>query len=379
MELHHPLSDFVAPSSYTLNEHGGAYQRGKPYSTEKKIEVANIYIGLVCSPSGIDPNPTNVAKRAGVDWHTAKKIIDEFEECGRIKSPEEILAERPIPLGVGSQCLERDDESYLEYLYFENPSRTNSSYVSELVKYRGTLVSESLIEKWFLHRFAVSGKFVVPDKTPIDKFRPENLARMVEYGNIIEGVTDKRRLHFLDESKVGGKEISCVKARKDVFHGGGQPTMAVPSDFRDEYNMFASTSAWPDAPHSVEAIFLEDNGDAFSTMAFLTHLLHIGHFRRGDIAVFDRWTGHFHGEAEELENLLWEAQGPDGMPMNILLLLLPARCPELNPIELIFHIVKRRMRNYPRGLGVLGTAVQATLSIDTVLILKTMIHCGYDD
>mmetsp|Transcript_1907 Transcript_1907/g.3767 ORF Transcript_1907/g.3767 Transcript_1907/m.3767 type:complete len:377 (-) Transcript_1907:1828-2958(-) len=376
MRIQLSLDSILAPPTFKLNDNGGAYQHGKPYSTEKKVDVANTYFDMKFSSCGPDPTPTNVAQEAKVGWSFAKKVIDEVEENYRVLSPEEIQAQRPMPLGVGSRCLTAEDEAYLEYLYYKKRYRTNEGYVRRLAEDRGKVVSASLIQKWWMQRRPFKCNFVEPNLTPIDKFRPENFARMVEYGDIVHRIDDKRRVHFIDESKVSGKDVYFRKVRKDP-RNGSHPSIPVPGNFRDSYSMFASTSAWPDASHAVEAIWIEDNGDSFSTMFFFSYLLSVGHFRRGDIAVLDRWSGHFQGEASILEDFLWDAPGPDGAPMNILLVLLPARCPELNPIELVFHIIKERMRWGPYSVGILESALRATYSIDTEIIYKTMIHCGY--
>jgi transposase len=45
---------------------------------------------------------------------------------------------------------------------------------------------------------------------------------------------------------------------------------------------------------------------------------------------------HTGGEAEIVEDLLWNA-------IQVLIMFLPTRSPELNPIELDFHILARRI------------------------------------
>jgi hypothetical protein len=53
------------------------------------------------------------------------------------------------------------------------------------------------------------------------------------------------------------------------------------------------------------------------------------------ILVMDNAAIHTGAEAEIVEDLLWYMV-VDGRPLNVLVVYLPARAPELNPIELIF-------------------------------------------
>jgi hypothetical protein len=69
-----------------------------------------------------------------------------------------------------------------------------------------------------------------------------------------------------------------------------------------------------------------------------------------DVLVLDNWTGHIGGGNSHLEDFLWDCPSPHtGMPMRILLLmlLLPARAPELNPIEKVWNVTLGRLKSYP--------------------------------
>lgn len=233
----------LCPSEYELNENGGFFSRGKPYPIEKKIDVARAYLDLKYSRHGQDPTPTDVSRKAGVGWTYAKQVLDEIEENGRVLSPEEIRGTPRIPLGVGSRALTAEEESFLLYLRFENPHRTNMSYVRELAEAFGTLVSPPFISKWFNGRFRFKGNFVVPDVTPLDKYRPENIERWIEFVSIMEHI-NPLRAHFIDEAKIAGKDFYHRKARKNP-NDGTVPATKVGSDFRKSWNIIASTNCNP--------------------------------------------------------------------------------------------------------------------------------------
>ena len=59
-----------------------------------------------------------------------------------------------------------------------------------------------------------------------------------------------------------------------------------------------------------------------------------------DVIVGDRAPYHMGGVNEHLEELLWENH-------NILLIWLPARTPEWNPVELVWSLLQRRLGIIP--------------------------------
>ena len=100
-----------------------------------------------------------------------------------------------------------------------------------------------------------------------------------------------------------------------------------------------------------------------------------------DILVIDNATIHEKGYNCDLAHFLWETPGLDGEPLNILLLPLPTRSPELNPIELIWHILVQRMRGVKRGMSgnhMVARCAEIVLEgIDFDVVRRTYRHCGY--
>ena len=90
---------------------------------------------------------------------------------------------------------------------------------------------------------------------------------------------------------------------------------------------------------------------------------------------------HTSQEAEIVEELLWETV-VDGEALNVIVIYLPTRSPELNPIELIFHILSQRIKSFRYKTGVLDNAVKVRAAevLDNVSykdIFKTFRKCGY--
>jgi transposase len=87
-------------------------------------------------------------------------------------------------------------------------------------------------------------------------------------------------------------------------------------------------------------------------MAFVRWLIVLGWLQEGDVICLDNARIHTGGEAVVLEGLLWNYER-DGRRLRILTVFLPTRAPELNPIELVFHI---------EGLGPTGRKTVAALA-----------------
>jgi hypothetical protein len=91
---------------------------------------------------------------------------------------------------------------------------------------------------------------------------------------------------------------------------------------------------------------------------------------------------HTGAEAEIVGDLLWDMV-VDGRPLNELVVYLPARAPELNPIELVFHILARRIRSFryhmagPCDAAVVRQTARVLNDVSLETVLKCCIHSGY--
>lgn len=359
------------------NQLGGRYEPGRSYSLEKKLSVAETVKRLRLE-SGSDPTDVEVSQLTSVGRGFVAKVKEELRVHGHILRPDEIVQRRAT--GVGVRSLDEDDEALLLFLRYLDPTRSNQSYVENLYLYRGTVVSESLISNWFAHRFDHSGKFRVPNLIPVDKFKPENVLRYLEFILFMSTVQDPRRLKFGDEKHLDGADLYKRKARSDPLTGESSGIM-VTGDFRNRYNINAIMGLDPNKPPLFVSI-LEETNTAASYVAFVILALQAGYFNRGDIFIIDNWTGHLNAEAAMLEDLLWNYEPyPGAPPMNIFVKYLPTRSPELNPIELVFQILVQRMKRECL-LGVRADSGLAKLFAEKVFgemthidMLKVTRHC----
>ena len=366
------------------NVNGGSYHPGQAYNLIRKREVGNAFLTLWAGNYPIQPTVRSVAQEAHVGWKYASKVIDELLETGdfvdpRLTRPNQ--KEAGFFVGVGSRTLKQEEEVFLLALRTEKPNRPNLDYIRELHGRYGILVTSSFITRWFQKRFNYPSSFRKPNLVPLDKFKTGNLLRYIDFCKIIDKFPDKTVLNFLDEKHIVNKDALPSKIRADPLTGF-MAYIPVSGDFRDAFNLFAIVSANPDKPHPIEWIIGRENGDSHCFVAFIKHLIRNGWFRHHEVLVMDNAAIHTGGVADIVDDLLWNTI-IEGHELNVLTVFLPTRSPELNPIELVFHILARRIQSYkyqaagPHADLVLHQANRAMFDMDYALILRCFAHCGY--
>ena len=272
---------------------------------------------------------------------------------------------------------------YLLALRADNPARSCQDYVNELAEAFGIQVSRSSISRFFLERFNFAGSFRKPILVPLDKFKITNVTKYYEFMFKVNELYDHTRWVFFDEKHLVNMDTLNGKVRANPLTGAVD-AIGVSGDFRTAYTLIAAITVNPFKQRSMCYSISENNGDSAAFMSFIRSLIMSGWLSRGDVACMDNARIHTGGESTWLADLLWNFQMPDGQPLNVLLVLLPPRCPELNPIELVFHIVARRIRSLRvrSGLGPCdrevvrySSVVMDHISFET--IAKCYVHCGY--
>ncbi|KAL7524232.1 hypothetical protein ACHAXR_001481, partial [Thalassiosira sp. AJA248-18] len=234
----------------------------------------------------------------------------------------------------GSKSLSDLDVFVVLLLYHQEPSRTLKSYVLGLYMNTGTLVHESTISRFFNHGFDIKGSLCKPNLIPYDKLRPENLERALDYLMII-AMFNRSQIKFGDEKHLKGSELYCRKTRRNVFTGVVPPIMTN-SDFRNTYSIVGFCGIDPRTTPTRFGISQGiNNSENFSVQVQLAVLS--GFLLPYDVLVLDRAAIHTGGQNTILEDWLWDNY-------RIFLLLLPARTPEWNPIELVWNILVQRLQ-----------------------------------
>ena len=126
---------------------------------------------------------------------------------------------------------------------------------------------------------------------------------------------------------------------------------------------------------------VKENHNSHSVWQYLSDAINIGWLQPYNIIVYNNTAIHKAGCNNNLGDYLWNTEFLDGLSLNILLLPLPTRSPELNPIKLLWNTLRQRLRGYRRGLDGSHGVVRAACSImdgfDFELVERTFRHCGY--
>jgi hypothetical protein len=367
------------------NMNGGTYVQGRMYSIEKKAEVKDAYIELIQELYPLKPTYHVIARRAKVGYNYARKVVREVNaHNGSIVDPYLLREQHRLSIGPiqpGKKTLSVADEIFLLSLRSDNPARPLSSYVNELYHSRGLQISESTISRWLLYRFDFRGSFRKPNLVPLDKYRLENIARYKEFMDKKFMITDHRRFIFLDEKHIVNKDTVPNMVRACPITGRVS-AIQVSGDFREAYSIIAVISANPTKVKPVAYTIGQKNGDANSFLFFIELLISSRYLQHNEILIMDNAAIHTGGAAGIVESLLWNFI-LDGRPLRVLVVYLPTRSPELNPIELVFHILARRSRDWRLygnfdGRSIVRNASQVMNEMSYDLIRRCCVHCGYN-
>ena len=273
-----------------------------------------------------------IARRNRVSNKLVNQIKAELIAHGRVLSPAEVRANRVFPRGPGALSLDKFDQFTLMQLFYNEPERSLRSYKQWLEYYTGTIVSRATISRFFLEGFPYRGSLVKPNLVPWDKFRPANELRAWDYLEVLVTLNIVRVL-FGDEKLLKGAEIFTKLVRVDPLTGE-RPACATDPDFRNTFTItgFCTVNTAKHAPLWFE--IREETNNTTNFQATVCRAIEDGFFFDYDVLVVDNATYH-----NGLEELLWRE-------CRVLVLRLPARCPEWNPKELVWNSLVQRMKAY---------------------------------
>ena len=186
---------------------------------------------------------------------------------------------------------------------------------------------------------------------------------------------------FLDEKHIVNKDALRAKTRKDPLTGK-MDHIPVSGDFRETFNLMAIVSLNPTKSKSIEYHIDKNTNDAFSFVVFIEYLIETKYLKHNEVLVMDNAAIHVGGVAKNIQEILWNSV-VEGSPLHILVIFLPTRSPELNPIELIFHILAKRIKSYryktttTDGRAIIQKTQKVLNEIEYDVIMKCYIHCGY--
>jgi hypothetical protein len=211
---------------------------------------------------------------------------------------------------------------------------------------------------------------------PLDKFKPENILRWKEYILEIEPF-EPHCLRFGDEKHIKGADL-YGKVRIDPITGE-TPSHKTDGDFCNTYTVIGRCGI-DCRVQPVEYVINKYTNDSAAFCEFIDKAIVTiikGFLLPGDILVLDNTAIHVKGESTNLLDFLWDH-------CEILVICLPARAPELSPIELLWNTLNGRLPYHQFLDGHRPTkdavAVAASEILDAVShteVAKYYQNCGY--
>ena len=143
------------------------------------------------------------------------------------------------------------------------------------------------------------------------------------------------RIKFGDEKALKGREVFNCKVRRNPLTGEIPPISTNP-DFTNTYSLTGFCGI--DRRSTPVFCNLHDEMNDATEFSIAVELAcSVSFFHEGDVLVLDNAAIHCHGDNSVLEEWLWDQFG-------VLVLFLPPRSPELNPIELVWNTMVQRLR-----------------------------------
>jgi transposase len=371
MESSDDDATFALPSDafgVRFNKHGGQYVKGASYSMLDKLRVGDA-ISSYKYANGGKVVILQIARQCQVSTTFAIKILNELKVHKRVLSPKDVkcINKQRRDAGYhGAGCRTIDnvvDRHALLCLYTTQPYRTLQSYQDWLTYLTGSRPSRSVISRFFKTQFPHKSGFIKPNQVPYDKFKADNIIRAYEFLEIVLKV-DPDKLVFADEKLLKGQELFNRLVRKDPMTGV-TPAITVDPDFRNTHAITGFCTTCRDKPAVLFRIHAGNNDS--EQFAFDVEVAaQSGYLRRGDYLVIDNAQYHIGRENKAIEDYLWETYG-------VFVLLLPPRCPEWNPIELVWNILTQRLRSCDIELAKYkyGSNASANMAVD---ILNGITH-----
>jgi hypothetical protein len=139
------------------------------------------------------------------------------------------------------------------------------------------------------------------------------------------------------KTHIYNKDVYATKVRPDPLDGK-LACIQVSGNSGEAYNVMAIISPNPNKPQPIDYTIAEENVKSEAFMGFMTYLIAKRFLQHDKFVVMDNAAIHSQGNATVIKDMLWETI-IDGHPLHILVISLLTCSPELNPIELVFHIL----------------------------------------
>lgn len=279
------------------NKNNGLYRNGASYPVEKKLLVEASYKQKQAATPGKRPGINAIARECGVSKMFVLKVEKELIQHG------EVQPVNKKSRGGSEKKLDDLDCYVLYMLYLEEPSRALAGYRDRLQCFAGTLVSDSTISRFFNHGFMIKASLRKPTLIPLDKFKPANIERAIEYLALVAQI-NPARLKFTDEKLLKGEELYNRQTRRDPLTGHVPPVLTE-SDFRNTYSITGICSIDMRNPLALWYQIHDEKNDALSFASCLEGAIATGFLQEDNVVVMDNAAIHTMGENDGIEDWLW--------------------------------------------------------------------------
>ena len=198
------LFQLAADTNSQLNNNGGLYRNGIAFSPEKWEQAVAKYEEISNNSTSQKCTIRELAAALKCSKFFASKVIKSCES-GDYNNMNHRQQDRAI--GVGSLCMNLVDILTLFELRYENPYRSNKSYIKNLKRRTGTTISSATVTRFWkeIKRMLRNGSVV-----PMGKFSFNNRRYYAFYTRIVNNI-DPTKLVFTDEKLLKGYEIYSKK------------------------------------------------------------------------------------------------------------------------------------------------------------------------
>jgi len=204
--------------------------------------------------------------------------------------------------------------------------------------------------------------FKCPEFKQINKFSASNIRCYVNFLLEIRQIPWSK-LKFLDEAHIAAKDLRAPKGLgpkgKKVFR-----ITATPLDVR--YSLTLLTTLSDPVPIVVD--LREESNTQWDFLDFIVYCIGNNHLSPGDTLVCDNATVHVGDETTDtIFDLLAACQ--------VKLLFLPTYASELNPCELVFGLVKKKLRSSPQCGVIWKDLLAALTTVSSAHVVSFYSHC----
>lgn len=167
----------------------------------------------------------------------------------------------------------------------------------------------------------------------MDKFTTNNTIRAYEFFGALRTL-NPNRIVFGDGKHLKGEEFWSKKVRRDPITGE-VPSIKTDANFRNTYTIIGLCTMNEDSQVPVLYRIRKETNDADAFFGAIEFAVDCGYLRENDVLVLDNAAIQW----------LWQEH-------KILVLFLPSRTPEWNPIELVWRLLLNELQKYPIHVAV---------------------------